>query len=56
MTQVEANQVATLVRVILERNIHNRLTEDLALGMYNNFSAGVQELIVFEGEPERDTG
>lgn len=53
MTQLEANQITGLLRAILERNLHNRLTEDLALGMLNNFSAGVQELV---GEPKLSRG
>lgn len=41
----DANQIAAQVRAVFERNLGNRLTEDLALGMYNNVVSGMQQLI-----------
>ena len=41
----DANQIATLIRTILERNIGNRVSEDLAQGMYNNVVTGMQKLV-----------
>jgi hypothetical protein len=52
MTQIEANQVAALVRTVLERNLNNKMTEDLALGVYSNITAGVQQLVV----PDKQDG
>lgn len=40
-----ANQIAAQVKAILERNLGNRLTEDLAQGMYNNVVLGMQQLV-----------
>jgi hypothetical protein len=41
----DANQIAAQVKAILERNLGNRLTEDLAQGMYNNVVLGMQQLV-----------
>ncbi len=57
----DANQIATLIRTILERNIGNRVSEDLAQGMYDNVVAGMQKLVdtapISAGpdKPTRDT-
>lgn len=41
----DANQIATMARAVFERNLGNHLTEDLALGMYNNIVLGMQQLV-----------
>jgi|688.fasta_scaffold759055_1 hypothetical protein len=57
----DANKIATLVRAVLSRNIGNTVSEDLALGMYNNVVAGMQQLVdtapISAGpdKPTRDT-
>jgi hypothetical protein len=52
----DANQIATLVRTILERNIGNRVSEDLAQGMYNNVVAGMQSLVDAGAVPTQSSG
>lgn len=57
----DANQIAAQVKVTLERNMGNRLTEDLAQGMYSNIVLGMQQLVdkasaaAGPDKPTRDT-
>jgi hypothetical protein len=51
-----ANQIAAQVKAILERNLGNRLTEDLAQGMYNNVVLSMQSLVDAGAVPAQSSG
>jgi hypothetical protein len=52
----DANQIAAQVKAILERNLGNRLTEDLAQGMYNNVVLSMQSLVDAGAVPTQSSG
>lgn len=50
-----AEQLTEAVRIVLNRNIDNRLTVDLATGIYNALSTAIHNLIEIPKEPATDS-
>lgn len=55
MTPAEAAQINEALRVVLNRNIDNRLTHDLASGVYQTLTTVVNNLIELPQDAKGDT-